>query len=261
MKLHIPKPHDAVSCTGLCYREINRFFKVYAQTIVGPIVTALLFMTVFVTSLKDSINTINGIPFPTFLGAGLVMMTIIQNSFANSASSLSSMKAYGTISDLLSAPISSFSVVFAFTIGGIVRGLVTGAACLIIFIPFTDFSWHQPLFVIAFTLLGASLLAITGFLSALWSQKWDHNAAFTNFIITPLSFLSGTFYSIERLPPFFHQLSLYNPFFYAIDGFRYGLTGSADANPVFGIFFLLACNLALFALATRLFHVGWRIKS
>lgn len=188
-------------------------------------------------------------------------MTILQNAFANSSSSLSSMKTYGTINDVLTAPISPFSVVAAFTFGGIIRGLTTGILCFVVFIPFTEFSWQSPFISLLFAVLGGGVLSLMGFLSAMWSQKWDHNAAFTNFIITPLSFLSGTFYSIERLPDFFNVISRYNPFFYAIDGFRYGITGTNDADPIQGLSFLLACNLGLFLLSVKLFSRGWRIKS
>ena len=242
-------------------KEVLRFLNVWAQTIVSPIVTLILFTSVFTIAIGDGRGKVLGHDFVIFLIPGLISMQILQNAFANTSSSLMIAKIQGNIVDILFPPLSAFEVTTAMLLGGITRGLVVGVFSVIIIIPFMHVPIHNVFVIFLFAILGSSMLAAIGFATGLWSQKFDHLATITNFVVVPLSFLSGTFYSIEKINDHFHLFSQLNPFFYAIDGFRYGFLGQADGSIQVGIIYLLILNIALWFMCYILFEKGYRIKS
>ena len=255
------KGFNTVGLWTLIEREVGRFLSVHMQTIVAPVVTTLLYYTIFALAFGGIARTMGDMPFLQFLAPGLIMMTMVQNSFSNSSSSLIIAKVQGNIVDVLLPPLSDLELFIGFTTGAVMRGLAVGIATgvvLYFFAPLHVVSW--PL-VIIFTLLGNMMLGILGLAAGIWSEKFDHMATVSNFIITPLTFLSGTFYSIDSLPENWHALVLYNPFFYMIDGFRAGFTGQADSNVVVGIVILVAVNIALSALSLWMLRTGYKIKS
>lgn len=242
-------------------REARRFLKVWAQTLGAPVVTTLLFLAVFVLALGEVKKEIGGIPYLQFLGAGLVVMALAQNAFANSASSLVIMKVQGNIVDLLMAPLPPAALLGGLVAGSALRGLAVAAAVLAAMWPITGFSVPAPLTALAFAVLGAALMATLGVMAGLWAEKFDQMATVTNFVITPLAFLSGTFYSVERLPEPLRAVAHADPLFWMIDGFRAGLTGHAEGHTFAGLAALLAANLALWFLALSLVRRGCRLRS
>ena len=241
-------------------KEVQRFFKVITQTVLAPIVTTLLFLAIFSLALGRGEVRIGELAFVEFLGPGLIMMAILQNAFANTSSSIGIAKVQGNIVDYLMPPLSAGELTFGVAMGGVTRGLIVGVAVWLTMIPFVGVQlahgWLVPFYV-----LSASLtLALLGLLTALWAEKFDQMAAVTNFVITPLSFLSGTFYSVERLPDQLWWIAHLNPFFYMIDGLRYALTGHADGNVAVGIVVLLAVNVALWLFTLRLVRRGYNIR-
>lgn len=245
----------------LYLKEVRRFMKVFTQTVAGPVVTVLLFFAVFAVAMGRADTTIAGVPYLAFLGPGLIMMTVIQNAFANTSSSILVSKVQGNIVDVLMPPLSPGELNAAFALGGMTRGLVVAVASAIVISFFAPMTMAHP-WAVAFYVCTSSLaLALMGILAGVWAEKFDHMQAVTNFIITPLAFLSGTFYSVERLPAIAREVSSYNPFFYMIDGFRYGFTGHADGSILAGVVVLLALNALLWGLCHWVFRIGYRLKA
>jgi ABC-2 type transport system permease protein len=239
----------------LLKKEVKRFWSVLGQTVTAPIITALLYLLVFAQAMKGRAPVYPGIGYTEFLIPGLIMMTVIQNAFANSSSSLAQSKIMGNLVFLLMAPLGAFEWFAAYVLAAILRTLIVATAMLAVTWPFVHLPLHQPLALLLMFLLSAASLASLGIIAGIVSSKFDHIAAFTNFIITPLSFLSGVFYSVHALPSFWFMASHFNPFFYMIDGFRYGFFGSADADIWQSLawvsgFFLLVSAICLWMLVT-----------
>jgi len=243
-------------------REVWRFLKVIHQTLIAPIVTTLLFLAVLSLSAGGrGGRMVEGIPYSEFLAPGLIMMAIVQNAFANTSSSLMLSKIQGVIIDLLMPPLTGSEITFSLTMGGVTRGILVGivvALFVYIFIPFSIHHWFAALFYLVFSSL---MLALVGLLTGIWSQSFDQLSAITNYIITPLSFLSGTFYSIHQLPDFWYQTCHFNPFFYMIDGFRYAFTGYADGSIETGMVVICATNIVLWCMAQTLITRGYKLKT
>ncbi|MDX1580348.1 MAG: ABC transporter permease, partial [Alphaproteobacteria bacterium] len=214
----------------LYIKEVQRFMKVVMQTVFAPAVTTLLFLTIFIVALGDRGRGLEGIPFEQFLVPGLIMMSIIQNSFANTSSSLLISKVQGNIVDVLMPPLSATELTLAFAAGGLTRGLLVAVSVIIPVMFFIPVEVAHPWIALYYAASVSLLLSLIGILGGIWAEKFDHLATVTNFVIMPLSFLSGTFYSISRLPEIWQDVSQYNPFFYAIDGFRYAFIGEADGS-------------------------------
>ncbi len=245
----------------LYVREVRRFIKVYTQTIAAPVVTTLLFLAIFLLALGGQTRTVGGVAYTEFLAPGLIMMAMVQNAFANTSSSLMIAKIQGNIVDVLMPPLSPGELVWGFALGGVTRGLVVGivvAAVIAVFVPLHVYDLALTVFHAAAASLCLSVLGIIG---AIWADKFDHIAAVTNFIVTPLSFLSGTFYSIDVLPGAWRDVALANPFFYMIDGFRYGLTGHADSSLALGVAVMIATNAVLIMLCHAMFKRGYKLKA
>lgn len=246
---------------ALTSRETKRFLKVWAQTLGAPVVTTLLFLAVFVLALGETKKEVGGIPYLEFLGAGLVVMALAQNAFSNSASSLIIMKVQGNIVDLLMAPLPPAALLGGLVAGAALRGLAVAAVVVATMWPIVGFSIPAPLTALAFAVLGSTLMAILGVLAGLWAQKFDQMATITNFVITPLAFLSGTFYSVERLPEGVRMVAHADPLFWMIDGFRAGIAGHAEGNTALGLLALAATTLGLWFVALRLVRRGWRLRA
>ena len=255
------KGMNKVGLFTLVQKEVGRFINVYTQTVVAPVITTLLFYAVFALAFGGITRTIGDLPYLEFLAPGLVMMTMVQNAFANTSSSMVIGKVAGSIVDIIMPPLSPLEMYLGYVIGGILRGLIVGVVVAIFVALFVGLNIHSVLHIIGFAILGNMLLASIGLAAGIWSQKFDHIAAVTNFLVTPLTFLSGTFYSITQLPEFWKGLALYNPFFYMIDGFRYGFIGHADGNVTTGLFVLLIANVMITALTLRMLKTGYKMKS
>ncbi|PCJ27572.1 MAG: multidrug ABC transporter permease [Rickettsiales bacterium] len=246
---------------SLTLREVKRFCRVYNQTILTPVVSSLIFLSVFVLAIGQNRPDISGIKFINFMGYGLIAMSIIQNAFANSSSSFVMSKVLGYISDILLPPLGSVEILIAFTMGAVLRGVAVGIAVTLALAPFIEYSLHHPVLLVFYVLASCTLLGMLGILTGMISNSFDQFSAVTSYIITPLSFLSGTFYSVKALPFIFQQINLLNPFFYIIDGFRYCITNHADGNITAGISFLIASNIIMYVVLIRLIDKGWRIKA
>ena len=245
----------------LTKREIMRFIKIYMQTIIGPALTTLLFLIIFSIALGRSSKLVGEIPFLEFLGPGLIIMSMIQNSFGNSSSSLLSAKVAGNISDFLMPPFTPFEFTSAFLIGSIARGLLVGIASVALIITLVPIKVYDLVALVYFSFISCSIMGLVGIISGIWADKFDQMAAITNFLVTPLALLSGTFYSISNLPTTFYLVSQLNPFFYMIDGFRYSLIGYSDANILVGATVLFILNLVLFLTTIVIIKKGYRLKS
>ena len=245
-------------------REVRRFASIATQTIVAPVITAILFMLVFTLAFGDrrgdAVSAAAGIAFPMFLAPGIVMMQVIQNAFANSSSSLIIAKIQGNIVDTLMPPLSPAELLAGYALGGATRGIACAAATALVIFPAVGVGLAEPLWALAFVVSASLMLSLLGVLAGIYSDKFDQMASITNFVITPLSFLSGTFYSIQLLPEPFLTLSHINPFFYLIDGFRYGAVGVSDASPVLGLAVTMTINAALAWLSWRWLRSGYRMK-
>lgn len=243
-------------------KEVRRFFKVWTQTVAAPAVTTSLFMVVFSIALGANKRMIGDIPFVVFLAPGLIIMAIVQNAYQNPTSSLIIGKVQGNIIDVLMPPLSPFELVMGYVGGGVVRGLTVGVVVWLCFFAALggDVAVSNWWAVLYYSVMGATMLSLMGVLSGVWSSKFDHAAAITNFIVTPLSLLSGTFYTIDRLDPSFQVVLLWNPFFYLIDGFRYGFINQADSDLGFGMAYVFIINLVLWYFCHRVFKTGWRLK-
>ena len=224
-------------------------------------VTALLFLAVFVLALGREGVMVKGVSFVEFLAPGLIMMTIAQNAFANTSSSLIIAKVQGNIVDILLPPLSSLELALGIALGGVVRGIAVGLAVGLAMAIFVPVSLHSVPMILFNAVAASLMLSLLGMIGGIWADKFDHMAAVTNFVITPLSFLSGTFYSVERLPETFQFLAHLNPFFYMIDGFRYGFIGQSDAPIGLGIAVLCGVNLALWLVVHRMIATGYKLKA
>lgn len=257
-----PIPYDRwLGVWTLYCREVRRFTKVYNQTVLAPVVTTLLFLAIFAVSLGRSVDAIAGVPFMEFLAPGLIMMAIAQNAFANTSSSLIIAKIQGNIVDTLMPPLSAHELTLGIALGGVTRGIAVGIAVSAAMRLFVPFGFHHALYLVYHAVAASMMLSLLGIAGGIWAEKFDHIAAITNFIVTPLAFLSGTFYSIERLPAFAQSLAHLNPFFFMIDGFRYGFIGHSDANPAVGLAVLAAVNAGLWVLCYWMFASGYKLKS
>ncbi|MHA6287325.1 ABC transporter permease [Maricaulis sp. CAU 1757] len=242
-------------------KEVRRFLKVLMQTVLAPVATTLLYMTVFAVAIGARRGDVNGVPFIEFLAPGLILMGLLNNAFANSGSSILVSKVQGNAVDFLMPPLSPLELFLAFTGGGMTRGILVAVVTAVTLLPFVDLFPAHWWAVVYFGVSAAAMLSMIGIIGGLWAEKFDHMAAVTTFVITPLTFLSGTFYSVNNLPEPIATISHFNPFFYMIDGFRYGFTGTADGSLAIGVGLVLVLNLLLGATAYLLLHAGWRLKS
>jgi ABC-2 type transport system permease protein len=244
----------------LFYKELLRFWKVSFQTILAPVVTALLYLLIFSHVLEAHVQVYEGVSYAAFLIPGLAMMTVLQNAFANSSSSLIQSKITGNIIFILLPPLSHWEFFLAYMLAAIVRGLVVGLGVFLITLWFAAVPLKYPMWMLLFALLGSGILGVMGVIAGIWAEKFDQLAAFQNFIIIPLTFLSGVFYSIHTLPPFWQLVSHFNPFFYMIDGFRYGFFGQSDISPAFSVAVVAACFLTLSLLTLWLIKTGYKLR-
>jgi len=256
----------AVNWVGLWtlyMRETRRFMKVWAQTLAAPAVTTILFMIIFTLALGGQGRMVAGMPYAQFLAPGLIVMAILQNAFANTSSSILIAKVQGNIVDTLMPPLSALELTLGFVGGGVTRGLLVGMSVGTAFwaMPGVTMSIEHAWAVIYFALAASVMLSLVGVLTGVWAEKFDHSAAITNFVIAPLSLLSGTFYSIERLSTGWQVFSQLNPFFYMIDGVRYGFIGRGDSDLMVGIIYTLAINIILTLWVYRVFKTGYRLKA
>ena len=242
-------------------KEVLRFLIVVIQTIISPLVTSLLFLLVLTLAIGDGRGEVLGFPFITFLAPGLIAMQVIQQAFSHSSSSIMIGKIQGNIVDLLYAPLTAVEITIATNLAACTRSIIIALVSILVFKLFVDLQIYNIFYVFIFTFLGSFILSSIGFIIGLWAEKFDHMASATNFIIVPLSFLSGTFYSIERLPNFLKNISELNPFFYIIDGFRYGFLGESDGSIKFGLFYLVILSFLTWFTAYFLFKRGYKIKS
>lgn len=245
----------------LIEREVGRFLNVYSQTIVAPVVTTMMFYAVFSLSFGNLNKSINGVSYMEFIAPGLIMMSMVQNSFANTSSSLVISKIQGNIVDILMPPLSPAEIYTGYICGSILRGITVGICSILFLSLFITIHIASLFHIFAFSVLGTMMLGSLGLAAGIWSDKFDHIAAVTNFVVTPMTFLSGTFYSTEMLPDFWREISHMNPFFFMIDGFRYGFIGVSDSNLTIGMSVLLIVNVFLAALSYKMLRSGYKIKS
>ena len=245
----------------LFYKEVLRFWKVGIQTIAAPVITAALYLLIFGHVLQGRVQVYDGIDYVAFLVPGLVMMSVLQNAFANSSSSLVQSKIMGNVVFLLLTPLSHWAWFVAYVGSSVVRGLVVGVGVFLVTLGFATPEFAAPLWIAVFAILGAALLGTLGLIAGLWADKFDQMAAFQNFVIMPMTFLSGVFYSIHSLPSFWQQVSHLNPFFYMIDGFRYGFFGQSDVSPWLSLGIVGVAWLAVSALALHLLRTGYKIRN
>ncbi len=250
-----------VGAFNLYLKEVNRFFVVWAQTLLSPLVSSLLFLSVLTLALGNDRGDVLGNSFINFLAPGLIIMSLIGQSFSHSVSSFMISKMQGNIVDTLYAPLSALEVSFAIILAAVTRSLVIAIISIIVFSMIIDLSFFSIFYIIVFGFLSSFILGSLGFITGLWAEKFDHTATITNFVITPLSFLSGVFYSIDKLPSVFKSISLFNPFFYMIDGFRYGFLGVSDGSIKFGLIYLTIISFVIWFISFYLFKIGYKIKS
>jgi ABC-2 type transport system permease protein len=258
-----PRRYGAVNWLGLwtlLLREVRRFIKVFTQTIAAPVVTTLLLLAVFALALGGAVRQIAGVSFAEFLAPGLIIMAMVQNAFANTSSSIVISKVQGNIVDSLMPPLSAAELTAGFALGGVVRGVAVGVTVALCLLPIVALHVHSVFYIVFHGIAGALLMSSLGIAGGIWSQKFDHIAAVTNFVVTPLAFLSGTFYTVDRLPEPWHMIALWNPFFYMIDGFRYGFLGHHDGNLAVGIAIMTGVNAALLWLCHWMFRTGYKLR-
>jgi len=244
----------------LFYKEVLRFWKVGFQTVAAPVITAILYMLIFGHVLEDHVQVYGAVSYTAFLLPGLAMMSVLQNAFANSSSSLIQSKIMGNLVFILLTPLSHRAWFVAYVGSSVVRGLAVGAGVMLVTWWFAKPPLVAPWWIVTFAILGAALLGALGIIAGLWAEKFDQMAAFQNFIIMPMTFLSGVFYSIHSLPPFWQQISHLNPFFYMIDGFRYGFFGVSDVSPWLSLVLVGASLLAVSALTLHLLRTGYKVR-
>ena len=244
----------------LFYKEVLRFWKVSFQTVAAPVLTAILYLLIFGHVLEGRITVFGSVGYTSFLIPGLVMMSVLQNAFANSSSSLIQSKITGNLVFLLVSPLSHWAWFLAYVGASIVRGVAVGAGVLLVTVWFAPLHVANPLWIVFFTVAGAALMGALGLIAGLWAEKFDQIAAFQNFLIMPMTFLSGVFYSVHSLPPFWLQASHLNPFFYMIDGFRRGFFGSSDVSPWISLGVVGASFVLVSAIALRLLKTGYKLR-
>jgi len=244
----------------LLHKELLRFWKVGFQTVAAPVITSLLYLLVFSHVLQDRIQVFPGVPYTAFLIPGLMMMSVIQNAFANSSSSIVQSKVTGNLVFVLLTPLSHLELFLAYVGAAIVRGVAVGMGVFLIAVLYVHVPFHNPLVILLFAVLGSAVLGALGMVAGIWADKFDQMAAFQNFIIMPLSFLSGVFYSVQSLPPFWQALSHLNPFFYMIDGFRYGFFGVSDVPVWISLLVIGGALLLLSALCLALLKSGYKLR-
>lgn len=244
----------------LFYKEVLRFWKVATQTLTAPIVTAMLYLLIFGHVLEEHVQVYPGVKYTAFLIPGLVMMSVLQNAFANTSSSLIQSKITGNLVFVLLPPLSHWELFGAYVLAAVVRGLAVGGGVFLITAWFAKLSFVAPWWIAIFALLGAAILGTMGLIAGIWAEKFDQLAAFQNFLIMPATFLSGVFYSIHSLPPFWQGVSRINPFFYMIDGFRYGFFGQSDVDPLQSFSIVAAFLAVLAGLAIRLLKSGYKLR-
>ena len=245
----------------LFYKEVMRFWRVAFQTVAGPVLTAMLYLLIFGHALESHVKVYDTIKYTAFLVPGLAMMSLLQNAFANSSSSLIMSKVMGNLVFLLLTPLSYVHWFVAYVGASVFRGLVVGAGVLLVSAFFTDLSFVAPLWILAFAVLGATLMGSLGLIAGLWAEKFDQLAAFQNFVVMPMTFLSGVFYSIHSLPTFWQTVSHFNPFFYMIDGFRYGFFGASDVSPWLSLGVVGSATVVVSVWALWLLRSGYKIRS
>ena len=250
-----------VGATNLYIKEVNRFFVVWAQTLLSPLVSSLLFLSVLTLALGSDRGEVLGHSFINFLAPGLIVMSLIGQSFSHSVSSFMISKMQGNIVDMLYAPLSALEVSFAIIFAAVTRSLVIAIISVAVFSIIIDIEFYSIFHIFIFGFLSSFILGSLGFITGLWAEKFDHTATITNFVITPLSFLSGVFYSIDKLPAFFKTISLINPFFYMIDGFRYGFLEKSDGSILVGAIYLILLAIILWFATYLLYKKGYKIKS
>jgi len=250
----------SVGFRTLFFKEILRFWKVATQTIAAPVVSAMLYLLIFGHVLDGRVEMLDGVSYTSFLVPGLVMMSVLQNAFANSSSSLIQSKITGNLVFILLPPLSHVEILSAYVVASIVRGLAVGFGVFVITAWFAHLSFVAPLWIVVFALLGAGILGTLGVIAGIWAEKFDQLAAFQNFLITPATFLAGVFYSIKKLPPFWLAVSHFNPFFYMIDGFRYGFFGQSDVSPWTSLAIVAVFFVALAAIAINLLRRGYKLR-
>ena len=246
---------------SLWLKECNRFMAVWQQTLLSPLVSSLLFLSVLSLALGSNRGDVLGYSFINFLAPGLIAMSILTQSFSHSVSSLMIGKIQGNIVDMLYAPLSALEVSMAIILAALTRSFLIAIISIAVFSLIVDITIYNIFYIFAFGFLGAFILGSLGFITGLWAEKFDHTATVTNFIITPLSFLSGVFYSIDKLPELFQKISHINPFFYMIDGFRYGFLGKSDGSITVGLIYLIILSIVMWYVAFLLYKKGYKIKS
>ena len=264
LKQGSPRFFSGVNWIGLWtlyQKEVWRFVKVVMQTVAAPIINGLLFLAIFALALGQYRPAIAGIDFMTFLAPGLIMMSVIQNAFANTSSSILIAKVQGNIVDYLMPPLSPLEINTAMIGAGITRGFVVALGTGLAMAYFVDLKLHSLPLLAFYIFSGGMLMSLLGLISGIWAEKFDHLQTVSNFVILPLSFLSGTFYSVKQLPEQVFWISQYNPFFYMIDGMRYSLTGYTDSNVMTGVFVLTACNIILWFICQYIIKIGWHLKT
>ncbi|WP_417733745.1 ABC transporter permease [Roseovarius sp.] len=247
--------------TTLAEREVRRFLAVWTQTLLAPLVTAGLFLLIFSIAIGPRRGDVMGVSFTTFIAPGILMMTVIQNAFANASSSIVISKVQGNIVDTLMPPLSGGELVLGYLAGGTGRGLLVAFAIGLGLLVFLGIGVKHPLWALAFVFLGAAFMSGVGIVAGIYANKFDQMAAITNFIVTPLAFLSGTFYSVDALPPVLNKITHFNPIFYLIDGARYGVIGVSDSPPMLGLAVGAGSTLAVCLVAWRMLATGYRLKA
>lgn len=254
------QPSERASVYALLQKEIRRFLKVSIQTILAPMVSSLLFLVIFAFLLEGRLEPFPGVSYSAFLVPGLVMMTLQQNAFANTSSSLTQSKITGTLIFLMLSPMRPWEWLVGYLGGAVARGLACGLAVWAASLPFIHTGMFHWGWTLSFAVLACLVMGSLGIIAALYAEKWDHVAAFQNFLINPLTFMAGVFYSVHNLPPVWQTISHFNPFFYLIDGFRYGVFGQADVSPWFSLSVAVTATVALLVLTHQLIARGWRIR-
>ena len=244
----------------LLYKEVLRFWKVSTQTIGAPVLTAALFLLIFSHVMEGRVRMYDAVPYASFLVPGLVMMSALQNAFANSSSSLIQSKITGNIIFVLLPPFAYWEFFAAYVLAAVVRGMAVGAAVLLVTLPFVEIAFRHPLWIVAFAFAGSAVLGALGMVAGIWAEKIDQVAAFQNFLIMPLTFLSGVFYSIHSLPAFWQGLSHFNPFFYMIDGFRYGFFGVSDVHPFRSLAVVTVFLAVVSGMTLAMLKSGYRLR-
>jgi ABC-2 type transport system permease protein len=244
----------------LLYKEVLRFWKVATQTIAAPVLTAMLYLLIFGHVLEDHVKVYENVRYTSFLIPGLVMMSVLQNAFSNSSSSLIQSKITGNLVFILLPPLSHWEVFGAYVLASVVRGLAVGLGVFAVTAWLAELVFVSPLWILVFAVLGAAILGTMGLIAGIWAEKFDQLAAFQNFLIMPATFLSGVFYSIHSLPPLWQTVSHFNPFFYMIDGFRYGFFGQSDVAPMTSLAIVSGFFIVVSAIAMRLLKTGYKLR-